>query len=244
MPRFTTATDIINRAAVECGLLPEPDPIASQNETFIQMEALLNSAGQELVELHPWEQLISQYHVATSAADTGHYDLPSDFAYMIDQTGWEFTNTRPMVGPLTPQTWTYLRGRDLVTSSIYASFRLSDGKLDVYPNDPVPDGLDINFEYINRNWVRESGSLQPRDEVQVGSDVILFQPTMMVKLLKIKYLEANGFDSTAARMEFDTLFQSETAKDAGAQIVSAGGSQRGYPYLDTYYSTPDTGYGL
>ena len=151
MPRFTTANDIINRAAIEVGLLPDSNPVASSDETYIQLQGLLNSAGQELVELYAWQPLRRVYEFTTTDQDSGVYELPDDFSYMIDQTGWDKTNRVAIGGPLSAQSWSYLDGRDLVSQSIYASFRLVENRLDLFPQPPPAD-LTVRFEYIGRNY--------------------------------------------------------------------------------------------
>ena len=245
MARFSTANDIINRTALEVGLLTSTDAVADTDETFIQLRGLLTSCGQELVELHPWQGLMKKYKVVTTALDTGTYDLPDDFSYMIDQTGWEHSNRVAMGGPLSAQDWSYLEGRDLISQSIYASFRLVDNKFDIYPQNPVPAGLDINFQYISRNWVKEQGQASGnRDTIGTGSDIILYEPILMIKMLKAKFLEAKGFDASSARLEFENMFLSRTGKDEGAPILSASNTSRGFPYLHPYYNTGDTGFGL
>lgn len=243
MARLSTANDIINRVAVECGLLKDGNPVASNDESFIQLTELLNACGQELVELFPWQTLVKQFQVTTSAADTGDYALPDDFSYMIQQTGWELSNTTPLGGPLSAQDWTYLLGRNLVSDTIYASFRLMDNKFSIFPQNPVPDGLDINFEYISRNWVTEAGSLNPSDYVTDGADFINYEAILVQKFLRLKFLSAKGFDTSGALIEFELMFNSRTGKDRGASILSAGGDLRGYPYLNTYRNTGDSGYG-
>ena len=243
MARFQTANYIINRAAVEVGLPKSNDPVASNDELYIQLTELLNSCGQELVELHPWQQLVKNYQLTTASTDSGEYELPENFSYMIDQTGWEYTNRVMVAGPLSAQDWTYLRGRDLVSSSIYVSFRLIDGTFNVYPNDPVPDALDINFEYINRNWVHSVTGDQDQDTILEGSDIVLYEPILIIKFLKVKFLESKGFDASASRNEFQNMFDSRTGKDTGAPILNAGSSGRGIPYLQPYGNTADTGYG-
>jgi hypothetical protein len=241
MARFLTANDIINRAAIEVGLLPASDPVASGDDLFVQLTGLLNSAGQEFVEMNDWQALTNAYEVTTVEDDTGVYDLPDDFSYMIDQTGWDRTNRVPIGGPLSPQDWSYLDGRDLVSSTIYASFRLVDNKFDLFPQPP-PIGLEVRFEYISRDWVRENTSTgAPKDTVTIGSDVVLYEPTLIIKFLKVKFLDAKGFDSTAARLEFDTLFSSRVGKDVGASILSASGGGRGLHLIDGS-NAPDSGY--
>jgi hypothetical protein len=244
MARFSTANDIINRAAVESGLLKDPSPVESSDESFVQLAELLNACGQELVELHAWQLLVGKHQILTAEGQTGSYDLPDDFSYMIDQTGWEHSNTAPLGGPLSAQDWTYLEGRNLVSDTIYASFRLVDNKFDIFPQDPVPAGLDINFEYISRNWAEDPGSGLRKDSVTVGSDIVLYEPIMMVKFLRLKFLSARGFDTAAAAIEFQTIFDSRTGKDAGAQILNASNNARGFPYLSPYRNTGDSGMGF
>lgn len=242
MGRYATANDIVNRAALEVGLVPQNDVFSSQDVAFQQLTGLLNSCGQELVELHPWQVLVKEYSLTTQAGDDGKYDLPDDFAYMIDQTGWDRTNRVAIGGPLSAQDWAYLKGRDLVSQSIYASFRQVEGEFWLFPQPP-PEGLEISFEYINRNWVNEQSTQTAKDNADTGSDIVLFEPILMVKYLKVKFLDAKGFPSQAARQEFEVIFDSKTGKDAGASILNAGRGIRGVPYLNSYYNTPDSGYG-
>jgi hypothetical protein len=242
MARVYTATQIINRAALEVGLEPVADPVGSSDANFVQLTGLLSSAGQEMVELWPWEVLVQDFALTTADTDSGVYPLPDDFSFMIDQTGWDRSNNVAVGGPLSAQDWTYLKGRDLVSQTIYASFRLIKGEFNIFPFPP-PNGLEISFEYISRNWVREPNGLR-KDEIQLGTDEVLYEPILIIKFLKAKWLEAKGFDSSSARLEFDTLFGSRTGKDTGAEIISAGRNRRGYPYLSPLYNTPDTGFGM
>ncbi len=243
MARYATATDIINRVAVEIGLVPDTDPVGSTDVTFVQLTGLLNAAGQELVEMNAWQALRGVYEFTTADGDTGVYDLPSDFAYMIDQTGWDMSNTVPIGGPLSPQIWSYLLGRDLVSQTIYASFRLVDGTFNLFPQPP-PVGVDIRFEYQSRNWVLEAGVAgTTKDQVTAGSDTVLYEPRVIINFLKVKWQDAKGFDSTAARMDFDNIFNGRVGRDKGAPILNAGNGVRWPPYLNAWYNTPDTGYG-
>lgn len=248
MARQSTANEIINRAAVEVGLLSVSDPVSSIDESFIQLTELLNGVGQELVELFPWQFLVRVYSVEMGvtppvSGTTNAFALPENFSYMIDQTGWDRANNLPMGGPLSAQDWTYLQGRDLVSQTIYASFRLFDNVFNIFP-DPPPAGLKITFEYISRDWVREQGQASAnRDTIGTGSDIVLYEPILAVKFLKAKFLESKGFDASSARLEFENMMGSRTGKDTGAPILNAANASRGFPYLSPYYNTGDTGFG-
>ena len=244
--RFVTNNDIINRVAVEVGLTPVADVFATGDPAFRQLGYLLTTAVQELLQLYPWQILTRTYNHVTGEDEEGVLDLPDDFAYMIDQTGWERSENVPLLGPLSPQTYTYLLGRDLVSSTIYASFRFDQNKLLIFPGDPMPEGLDINFEYISRNLILVGGSdpAEYKDEADLPSDVPLFPPHLITRLLKARFLEAKGFDSTKAEDSFWTAFYSWAGKDNSAPILRVGNYGRGYPYLNMWRNTPDTGYGV
>jgi hypothetical protein len=173
--------------------------------------------------------------------DTGEYALPSDFNYMINQTGWERNENVPLGGPLSAQEWTYLKGRNLASNTLYASFRIAEGKYHIYP-EPPPVGLDINFEYITNLWVAD-GQTNPsfKTQVDVGTDRPLFDKTLITRYLKLKWLEASGFDTVKAQADFNQVFSFLTGFDKGAEILNAGG-RRGFPYL-SMWNAPDTGYG-
>jgi hypothetical protein len=241
MARFETANALINRAAVEVGLNADNDPVASPDETYIQMQALLDSLGQELVNLYDWPILVRTLTIDTQADDSGVYDLPDDYDHMINQTAWDMNNTVPVTGPLSPQQWQYLEGTNLVSQSLYASLRQFDNKLEVYPQ-PAPPTI-ITLEYISRNWVMEQGQTVPNlDSVSTGSDFVMFDPLLVVKMLKLKYLQAKGLPAQDAAMEFDTMLQARMSKAQGAPMLNAGRSMRGYRYINGW-NAPDTGYG-
>lgn len=246
MARFETAGTIINRTAAELGLTPVADPFTSTDSAFLQLCSLLTSAGQEMLVLHEWQKFNKTHSLTTGTppdddAD-GHYDLPDDFGYMIDQTGWEPTNRLPLGGPLTPQDWTYLVNTNLGSTTIYVSFRQNAGQFWILPNDPPPTGIEITFEYVSRNWV-EDGAVPGtfKDSVESSADIVMYEPILIIKFLKLRQKEAKGFDTTAAVGQFITMFNSWTGKDASAPILNAARS-RYFPYLG-WRNVPDTGFG-
>jgi hypothetical protein len=246
MARFDTAADIVNAAATEAGLTAVSDPYASTDPAFIQLRNLLNSAGRELLGINQWSKFVKEYSVTTVVPpDTGNYDLPADFGYMIDQTGWTPTNAGaglPLGGPLSEQDWAYLVNTNLAASTIYISFKLSEGQFQVLPQPP-PTGIEINFKYISRYWVAATGSTTgTKDKVTATDDVVLYEPILIVKFLKLRYLEAKGFDTTAAVGQFMTMFQSWTGKDIAAPVLNMA-RMRYFPYLG-YRNIPETNYGL
>lgn len=234
-----TAGDILNRVAAEVGVAPVTDPYSSSDPVFIQMKYLLNTAGEELLQLYQWELLVREHQIVTVLGDDGVYDLPTDFDHMIDQTGWERSRRNPLNGPLSAQDWTYLKGRQAHETLFYASFRIADGVFNVYPENP-PGGLDINFEYITLNWVKD-GLGAEKSEVDDTGDIPQYNRTLITRMLKVKFLEAAGFDSAKAQADLNQIFVLLTGNEKGAPILNAG-RRSNYPYL-TNANLPDTGFG-
>jgi hypothetical protein len=244
MSRYETASTIINDTALEVGLTPVSDPFSSQDEAYVQLVGLLTVAGRELAQLEDWQELQQTFNLNTtnSQHDGSLYDLPDDYSHMIDQTGWNRTANLPLAGPTSVQTWSTLVGRDLSSTTLYASFRLSEGKVLLYP-DPPPEDTDISFQYQSRNWVEESGG-QRSDRVINGTDTPLYSPILIQKLLKLKYLSAKGDDIMAASREFDLMMGSIKGKNKGAPVLNTAGGNLGYPYISPYRNTGDTRYGI
>lgn len=248
MARYQEAGEIINGAAAECGLTPVSDPFTSSDAAFVELRALLTSAGQEMLALHEWNKLTRKETITfgTTPANppgTGKFDLPDDFGYMIDQTGWSLSERLPLGGPMTPQDYSYLVNTNLANSTVFVSFRMNDGQFWVLP-DPPPSGQEINFEYISRNWVQPDGTTSEDDRtdfVAAYGDVVYYEPILIKKFLKLRFLEAKGFDTTAAVGQFLTMFNSWTGRDVSAPVLRMSRS-RVFPYLG-YRNIPETGYG-
>ena len=241
--RYITAQEVVQRAAVECGLGLPTDVYSATDANIVQLRYLLNTAGQDLAESFEWDILRREHSITTDAADDGNYALPTDFGYMINQTGWERSNDLPISGPMSPQQWQYLKGRDFANSTIYLSFRIMENEYNIYPDNPVPDALEIYFEYISRSWVQSSGqSSGDSDIAEANGDTILFKPVMIVQYLRYKFLDAKGFDSASALGAFTKAYLQATGGNKGAPILNAGLRLTGIPLID-YRNIPVTNYG-
>lgn len=237
-----TATEILNRVAVEVGLDAVTNPYSTNDQSFVQLQTLLNIAGDDLAIQHPWSVLTRQANITTLLDPSGEYDLPEDFLYITNQTVWERNNRVP-IPVLSAQQWAYLEGRQFATDTIYAKFRLQQGKFTIYPQ-PTPRNLDINYEYTSKNWVLDSTSEDTlKDSVTTGNDRPLYDKTLITRYLKLRWLEAKGFDSSKAQDDFNQVYLNLTGHDESAPVLNAGHSHRGIPYLDIYNNTADTNFG-
>lgn len=249
MARYETAAQCINQAALECGLIAVPNSITNPYATtgvdasISQMAGILTAAGKELLTMREWQRMIVAYSFTVVGGDTGFYNLPADYDRHIDQTDWNPTNRLPLGGPLTQQDYTYLLNTNLASSTIYISFLEQNGQFVILPQPP-PVGQKITFSYLSNFWVAAAGAplVLAKDAPTASDDILMFRPILIQKLLKLRYLEAKKFDTTAASQQFNNALMAYGGQDKSAPVLSAARG-RGFPYIDDR-NVPETNYGL
>lgn len=235
-----TAGDIINRTAKYVGLAAVEDPYASTDSNFIRLCALLTDVGQEICRLREWTHLQNEYTFNTVAGQEA-YDLPADFRTMVEQSGWNRTSRLPLGGPLSPQEWQFLKGQT-VGLTFTVQFRPWKQQLHLYAGSSIPDGYTIAYEYLSTFWVQPEGqSTGTQAEPTASSDVILFDPLLMTRALRLAFLKASGFDTAAAQGDYDTALELITSEDAQGPILSL--NRRGSAQLIGAGNVPITGFG-
>jgi hypothetical protein len=241
MAIYDNAASIINDVCVEVGLDENDDPFDSTDKSIAKLCRLLTLCGRELIGVHQWQRMVREHSITTDSLDTGSYPLPTDYLYFIDQTGWTPTNRLPLGGPLSAQDWSFIVGSGFQQQTIYISFREFEGTINILPNDPVPDGIEITFEYISNCFAVTVPGGGAINRVTDGTDSILFPPILIQKFLKLRYLESIGFPTDAAMDQFNNALATWLPKDKSAPVLNMTG-KRLYPYID-WRNIPETNYG-
>lgn len=241
---YETAEQIIESATVELGLQSVSDPYASLVTEQIQLRGLLNQCGRELAKMYQWQQLVEVATISTGASPvaTGRYSLPSDFARMINQTGWNPTNNVPLGGPLTRQQYAYLIGTELNQTTIYITFNFAEGFFEVLPA-PAPANTTITYHYLKNTWVNVlGGGTSFATKATNKIDVIQFDPILISKMLVARYKTTKGLPAQASMQEFQNMFDVLTGQDKPAPVLNMSGTAD-FPYINPWTNLPHTGYG-
>jgi hypothetical protein len=238
--RTKQAGDIVNEVGVEVGLPRITDPFTSTDPQYLRLITLLNISGNNLIDMYPWTRFNLAYTLSTQV-DVSGYPLPEDFNCMIPQTLWQPNMTfQPGYGSISPQMWTYLSAVPLV-GTINVVFRERLGGISIIP---TPQSVfNITFEYQSRGWCNDTVSQVYRDNVTKYSDVVLLDPALISRYLKMKFLEAVGFDTQKATDDFNLVLESRSSKSAAPPIMSMSGTGGMQQRLINVLNIPETGFG-
>lgn len=238
MAAYDTALGIISDAAVELGLGAVADAYGSTDAHVVQLCALLKSLGRALVRENKFLQLRKEHSFTTTSATT--YALPSDFLEYVDATGWNRTAQMPLV-PTSPQDWQRLKAAG-DTLAFQVLFRPRDTTLELWPQPPAA-GDTVAFEYMSDAWVATAAGLSPTlNAPTANTHAIALDSLLMVRGLKVAFLQAKGFDSSAALREYETTWAAVSGAGVGtAPVLSMRGGRGGPPAMP---SAPLTGFGF
>jgi len=239
---FDNAGNIVNDAAVLCGLTSVADPYSSSDQAFIQLRTFLKYLGRDLCTEFPWTELTKEATI-TTVTNQSAYALPDDFARLIDSTGWNRTSMFPWAGPVTPQEWQLLVARSSGTT--YRSvLRRKQGQIHLYPpTTGVVGGDTIAYEYLSSWWTCAAGGTAPTTDAPATlTDICWFDPALLVAGIRLRFLQAKGFDSTAAQMHYDDTLEAAKNDDVMPRVVNMAPPQATPTLGDP--NVPLTGFGI
>jgi hypothetical protein len=241
--KYSTVLDIIQNALGQLALpVPTAAVSATNDETAQQMLRLLQWSGRKLLKptaTNRWQQMRRTWTLTTNPTDT-QYPLPDDWDSFEDLTGWNFTSRLPMLGPATDPQWQCLEARNLGSSTISVVYRVREGYFEIY--NTFPDPQDLRIDYSSRAWVRDAAGAVFSDAINADDDVCLYDSELITSKLKLAFLTAKGFDTTAAQAEYNELEEQALNADADAPVLQVARSDT-YPLISTQFNVPDTGYG-
>jgi hypothetical protein len=175
--------------------------------------------------------------VAITAAQT-KYSMPSDYNRLIDRTQWDKSKHWEMLGPESPQQWQWLKSGYIATGP-RIRWRILGGFFQIFPLVSTSEYL--GFEYVSKNWVTDASG-NPKASFTADTDTCIFDDTMMVLGLKLKYFQIKGFETQALQDDFDTIVARLQTEEQGAQILSMA------PRLSNILlgpeNIPDSNYGM
>ena len=239
----TTLIELVNGVAQSVGHPKTTDVSSSQDESILRIAYYANIACTELSYMTNWQWLSRTAAITIKAnyynePETA-FDLPADYHAMVDDTHWDRNTQLPAIGPISPQDWQWMVVRRAKVTTRFL-WRIRGGQLWIKspPVDPQP----LVFEYLKKNWAMDGATNLPKQLMEANSDYHIFAWNLVVLLTRAKWLENEGYDSSAAKADFQKAMEFYTGGDKGATALSLVPGV-GYPYINAVRNIPPTGFG-
>lgn len=174
--------------------LPAASSIVSNTEIEVrQLLALANREGRELKRRYPWEILRKEQTFTSTATETQATAIPSDFDHFVNETMYNRSQTRRVVGPLTVGEWQAQKG--LTVSILTDAFMIRGG---AWLATPTPEAGDTYaFSYVSKNWCQDSSSTG-QAAWAADDDTGILDETLMGQGVQWRWLQTQGLDYAEA----------------------------------------------
>jgi hypothetical protein len=205
--------------------LPIPQALFSATDAqTVELRGLLNEEIGELKKWPDcyWRKLIRQQTFISEASDVQTLDpLPDDLEYIIPNTMWDRTMTRPCLGPIDPATWQAWKARPILTSVLWG-WRLRGNEFLTAPNPPAGDT--VAYEYISNLAVYADGDVTPtKAYFTADTDTSIFDEIMVARGVRWRFLSQKKLDYAQEYAVWVGLVQREASRNKGMPILSAAG---------------------
>lgn len=208
----TIVTDATERISVALG---GTTVFSNSGETAKQMRALANQEGMELMRRGSWEQLTTEKTFNALAQESQTGAIPADFDHMLNETFYNRTRKRQVVGPLSPTEWQ--AQKSILATVLYDSYRIRGSAILMIP---VPTLNDIYaYEYISKNWCASSVGV-PKARFSADTDVALLDEELITLGVIWRFLRAKGFDYAEAFRTYELQVSQALARSGSKRTIN------------------------
>lgn len=219
--------------------LPRPAAVqSSTDQTVRQMLALANREGKQLARRFPWEALAKETSFTTVAAEIQGtlLTIAPDFARFQNDTMYDRTRARSILGPLSAQEWQ--REKGAAATGMRDQFRVRGGKILFLPAPEA--GRTVYFEYQSRNWCKNAAGSTEREAWAADTDLGILDEDLMALGLKWRFLKAKGLDYAEEFREYETRLYDARAQDGSKRRLEIGDGTQSAPAI----GIPDSNWSL
>jgi hypothetical protein len=211
---------IVNSCAKRLSLVTTTSVTTSQDRQITQMWELLNEEGADLARRYPWQILVNEWNFNTVNGVTQSNAIPPDFDRFINNTTFDRSTRRGVVGPVTAQRWQSMQAQPII-ALVYLSYRMRTGQYIMYP--VPPGGQHIYLEYVSANWANGVAG-QPdagaKTSFTQDTDTTVLDEELMTLGLRWRFQAAKGLDYSESMKTYEMRVEQAIARDGGATELS------------------------
>jgi hypothetical protein len=217
---------LIQNSAKELGLASPSSAYASTDQQVIQLVALAQREGIELMQDFDWQVLTTEktFTSVALADQTTASAVPSDLDRFIPETFFNRTRKRPVFGPISAQDWQFTQA--VVATTLVESFRQRGNAILITPTPEAGDTY--AYEYISKNFCESSGGTD-QAAWAADTDTGILPEALMTMGVIWRFLKAKGFDYAEAFRTYEIAKAKAQAKDGGKRRFNLAHRTTNYP---------------
>ena len=198
--------------------------VGNTNETAVLSLALVNRSLKEVAKRSRWSGITIRGSINTVASQA-EYALPSDYKSIINETLWDDTNDRQIIGPVSAKDWEFLKNSNTIPSwtSYFRIFRSASSNNNVFHFFPIPDAVyNYYYEYKSNGLAQSSGGTV-QTVYLADTDVGLLDEDVIALGFKWRILKSRGLPYAEEFRDYEISIE-DAASDSGADTISMGGT--------------------
>lgn len=218
-----------------------PSTVASatdDNDAQLLMR-LARKEGYELSRRANWTALRKEHSFTTVAQESQTGSIPSDLSHFVEETMFNRSLRRPVLGPITPQEWQEHKSSLSVAVDPHFIVR---GSTMLFT--PVPGaGESIYYEYISNRWAI-SGDGTPKATFTDDNDTHIWKSDEILVLGVIwRWRKHKGLPFQEDLFEYERIVADEIMRDGGKRRIQLndriGIVRRGRAQMTDYNTIPN-----
>lgn len=207
---------IITNACGELSLRQPTAVFGSTDLQTLQLLALAKREGMDLSSRYPWQALRTEFTFVTVAQPLQTNLIPADWDRWIEDSFWDRSTRRQLVGPITPQAY-----QAILAQPIYASVYLVwVERQNTFLLQPAPPaGHTLAGEYVSKNWAKSVGGA-PQPTFLADTDTTYLDEDLMTLGIIWRFMKRKGFDYDEDFQTYENNVEQKMARDGGARALS------------------------
>ena len=219
-----SAIEICQEALEDLGIDP-PTSLASGGDIGAQLLGILNSTGRDIALRGNWQVLRAEGTFTTAATEIQVANINTTFPYMrkmLDNTMYNRTQQRRVIGPVTSQTWQRIQADSLTNATLLWYLR---GNAILFPGTPVA-GETCGFEYIDKRWCSESTGTTPATAFASDTDIPRLDDYAFVLGVRWRFLKKKGMEYGEEFRQYEDYVAERLGADQPRETLNMNPSVR------------------
>lgn len=213
---MATLLSIIQDACDVIGLARPASVVGGSDQNVRTMLGIANREGRELAQRFDW-QVLQTTHTFLSVATEEQSAIPSDFDRFMDESFWNRSQNRPVLGPISAEEWEALSATSV--PAVTDIFRRYGNLIFIKPAPTA--GETYAYGYVSKNWVyADDGTL--KSAFTLDTDIPLLSDELITLGVIWRFARSRGLDYSEDRQTYERAVSRMFARDGGRRTMEFG----------------------